>query len=175
MIIIDNYFKYPNTIRDHALNNVEYKEKEPGDGWEGYRSAMLSKYDDLEREVVFKIEDTLQSQLNIELQKLKVYFHCSPITVMEDIDDFHTMKWHDDFSDYAGVIYLTPNPPKNTGTCFKNGDCVENIYNRFLCYPGKVIHAPDNLFGDDLQSTRLTITFFAWTTNGEFEEFIQFS
>lgn len=166
MIVIDNYFKYPDTIRNYALDSVKYYPKQPNDGWQGYRSSILSEDNNIEKEIILKIEDTLKSNYQTDFEKIAVFFHCSPITIMERINDFHDMKWHDDICDYAGVIYLNPNPPKNTGTCFKNGNCIENIYNRFLSYSGYLIHGPDHLFGRDLETTRLTITFFAWIEFG---------
>lgn len=163
MIVIDNYFHCPKIIRNYALSNVKYYPKQPEDGWEGYRSYLLSEKNDLEKEIILKIENTLTNEVSKELKTLDVYFHCCPRFIMHEIYDFHEMKWHQDQCDYAGVIYMTPNPPKNTGTCFKPGDCVENVYNRFLCYPGKLTHGPDHLFGKDLKTTRMTITFFSWT------------
>lgn len=168
MIVIDNYFNHPDIIRNYAINEIEYREPDEYDGWRGYRSNLLSMDNDLEREIILKITDTIEERTSKSTLKIEVYFHCSPEKVMFEENDFHEMKWHDDSCDYAGIIYLTPNPPKNTGTCIKNKDCIENVYNRFVAYPGKLIHGPDHLFGHDIHTTRMTVTMFLWFTNGDF-------
>lgn len=170
MIVIDNYFKYPQVIRNYAINEVEYRTPKSGDGWRGYRSNMLSMHNDLEREIILKIYDTIEEKTKRKILESTVYFHCSPQKIMVEEENFHEMKWHDDFSDYAGIIYLTPDPPKNTGTCFKNKDCIENVYNRFVAYPGKLVHGPDHLFGDDIHTTRMTVTMFLWFIDGDFDD-----
>lgn len=169
MIVIDNYFKYPDIIRNYAINEVEYNLPKSSDGWRGYRSNQLSFDDDLEREIILKIHDTIEEKTNKKILESEIYFHCSPYKVMIEEEDFHTMKWHDDLSDYAGIIYLTPNPPENSGTCIKDAECIENIYNRFVAYPGKMVHGPDHLFGHDVHTTRMTVTLFIWFTDGDFE------
>ena len=86
---------------------------------------------------------------------------------------------------WAAVIYLTPNPPENSGTCFFKNEQgqlkgqgrgpaykdsvldsgsewkphlqVENIYNRCILYHGDLYHAPTvSYFGNSKQSGRLT-------------------
>ena len=37
---------------------------------------------------------------------------------------------------------------------------VENIYNRLVAYDGFNTHAPSKVFGNDLNTNRLTLTFF---------------
>jgi len=170
MIIIDNYFKHPDIIRNYALNEIEYNEPKKNDGWRGYRSNVLSMNNDFEREIILKICDTIEEKTNRKILESEIYFHCSPQKIMFEENDFHTMKWHNDFADYAGIIYLTPNPPKNSGTCIKNQDCIENFYNRFVAYPGKLIHGPDHLFGHDIDTTRMTVTMFLWFIDGDFND-----
>ena len=165
MIIIDNYFDDPSMYREYALSREDYMSPGPTDGWRGYRSRELSKENELEGEILSKIYSTIEETTGRSINKSEVYFHRSPKRVVDEVDNFHQMKWHRDSCDFAGVIYLTPNPPENTGTCLL-GECVPNVYNRLLGYSGEHLHGPDHLFGDYLDTTRLTITFFIWTGVG---------
>jgi hypothetical protein len=62
-------------------------------------------------------------------------------------------------------VYLTPNPPKNSGTSFfddegnKVGEA-ENVYNTMVIYPADILHGPTNPFGDTKENSRLTLVFF---------------
>ena len=71
----------------------------------------------------------------------------------------------DDEASYAGVLYLTPNPPADSGTSFYNESNIEthyleNIYNRLVIYPSHKSHSLKNAFGDAINNGRLTFTFF---------------
>jgi hypothetical protein len=67
--------------------------------------------------------------------------------------------------DYAGVLYLTPNPEPNSGTAFYNEsgeeiDYVENIYNRLTIYSSNILHSLKESFGDNINNGRLVYTIF---------------
>ena len=60
-------------------------------------------------------------------------------------------------------VYLHPDPPENTGTTLiidEASHSIENKYNRLISYDAKITHAPTDLFGYNIESGRLTITFF---------------
>lgn len=168
MIILDNYFDDPSRYREYAITKAVYNPPGITDGWKGYRSQPLSIENKIEGEIISKIYSTVEKTLGKGIKRSEVYFHCTPERIMDEVDNFHEMKWHKDPCDYAGIIYLTPNPPEKSGTCLL-GKCVPNVYNRLLSYSGKHLHAPDHLFGDDIDTTRLTITFFIWSSDGEYD------
>ncbi len=84
---------------------------------------------------------------------------------------------------WSGLVYLSPNPPKGTGTSFwrdkDTGKCVagmgvnaskdfdrferiytiENVYNRLVLFRENVLHSAECGFGQDREA-RLTQTFF---------------
>ena len=64
---------------------------------------------------------------------------------------------------YKRQVYLSPNPPPKTGTTIiinnQNKD-IENKFNRLVAYPSSLTHAPSDLFGDTMETGRLTISFF---------------
>lgn len=156
--VIDNFFDDPDLIRDYAMT-VNYEGPKENDGWRGFRSEQLNLSIPIEKFIIETIENSL-SKIFEKTVKSDVYFHCSPRFIMEKMKNFHDYKYHEDDSDCAGIIYLTPNPPENSGTCIKGLKCIKNVYNRLLTYPGNLTHGPDHLFGDDLSNTRLTVTFF---------------
>jgi len=145
MKVIDNFFDDPDVVRDYALSHVAYSPL-PEENWVGYRS-----HDHF-------IGNTYYA------------FHWGPIlsqTILGDI--FLKTKYHIDntIGDAkiiaAGIIYLTPNPPPNTGTSFViDGEIynIENVYNRFLMYSPDITHAPQNYFGNTKENSRLTVTMF---------------
>ena len=97
--------------------------------------------------------------------------------------------YHIDEQTYAGIIYLTPNAPAQTGTSFykskitnrmklhndhdivfENGyydstkfeliDTVGNVYNRLILFDSKIIHAAPVYFGNTMENGRLFQLFF---------------
>jgi hypothetical protein len=157
--VIDNFFEDPESIRNYALK-ANYRSPGQYDWWKGFRSNILDRNVSIENFIIERIEKSLFEIFDISV-KSEVYFHRSPKIIMSEMENFHKYKYHKDISDCAGVIYLTPNPPENSGTCILGVRCVENVYNRFLTYPGDLIHGPDHLFGNNLLDERLTITFFS--------------
>lgn len=169
VILIDDYFEDIDRVRHYALNVNSYRVPDSHERWKGYRSHRLSSDNEIEKMIVSKICDTLEKETGKKVSRINAYFHCSPEKSMVEQSDFHSMKWHKDHCDFAGVIYLTPDPPQNTGTCLQGYDhaenvykleCVENVYNRFLAYSSSVLHGPDHFFGDYIKTTRMTISFF---------------
>lgn len=97
----------------------------------------------------------------------------------------------DDFNNWAGVLYLSPDAPLNSGTSFykhkatgafdssevgnaldhdgsdyykwEEVDRIANRYNRLILFRADQFHASTNHFGNSLQSGRLTQVFFIQT------------
>ena len=93
------------------------------------------------------------------------YFHQSPASTVDMLHDFWADRFHRDYFPCAGVIYLNPNPPPNTGTSIldaRNNQFIntENVYNRLIAYDGFNIHGLSGCFGDCPETNRLTIVFF---------------
>jgi len=174
-IIIDNFFDNVDDIRSYALK-LNYVQPSTNDGWRGYRCL------DQDQNIVNLIKDKI-SKLNEKFLKFNFtcYFHYS----LEKTKDtcypsFEKFKLHKDPFEYAGVVYLTPNAPENYGTSIykENPDSfitreatliksIDNVYNRFIFYPGDTLHAPTDLFGNSIESSRLILTIFANSNNKE--------
>ena len=155
--IIDNFFDDVKIVRDHAVR-LDYTPFRKGTC--GYRSHRYSMDNDIERSIIEKVCDS--KIYGKEVKECKLYSHISPEHVMSIREDFHTFKMHKDNYHRAGVIYITPEPPSNSGTCINGYGCIENNFNRYLSYPGSIVHGPNILFGQNKKDCRMTITFFLY-------------
>jgi hypothetical protein len=156
MIIIDNFLTDPDLIRQDALE-LTYTKAEPNSpGWKGFRCLYTNMVGDELTELVREKLNEFEPEFPNPF--LRCYFH---YTLGEDMSDTtHT----DGVFDYAGVLYLTPNPPQNSGTVFYDEDneigYVENVYNRLTLYPSTIPHRIKESFGDDKSNGRLVFTVF---------------
>lgn len=153
MWLEDDFLKRPGYVRDISLQ-LQYKGPTKYDYWRGYRAEMpVNLFDEIGKDIL--------DLLNINRANLKMFFAYQT----KEIDVSDEASKHVDTSDFAGVIYLTPNPPKNTGTILYNDkenikSIYENKYNRLIAYNSKILHAPQKCFGDNINNARMTITFF---------------
>ena len=161
LIVLDNFLEDPDYIRKRALEMDfnRYQVSVPG-----VRSMRLGG--DLQKEV----ED-----------KLKIAFGCKEIiwdwtqdtlcfqSCTEGTDTWvHRDSQGEKQGEWAAVLYLTPNPPLDSGTAIYESEesdmniGVGNVYNRLVAYRGKVLYHRSILpgFGNTLETSRLTQTFF---------------
>jgi hypothetical protein len=161
MIIIDNFLEEPDRIREEALELTFTKAEPNSPGWKGFRCLYTTMPGE-------ELNELLRDKLNeLDLKfndsQLRCHFH---YTVNEDMSNtIHT----DGIFDYAGVLYLTPNPPLNSGTVFYDDnneqiDYVENVYNRLTIYPANIRHSIKESFGDNINNGRLVYTVFLTLT-----------
>jgi hypothetical protein len=158
VIVIDNFLSNIDTIRSEALSLKYTKSEIDTKGWKGYRCLDNT---DLANDICSLVKQELVNRNSLFTDiDIKSYFHYT--TSDTDISN----KIHKDFeSDYAGVLYLTPNAPTNTGTAIYNDmgieiSNIENIYNRLTIYPANLWHALKDTFGNDIETGRLTLTMF---------------
>jgi len=165
--IIDNFLKHPDLIRNIALTSLYYSPTIV-DNWLGFRTELRNyTTDDDIKNVLNKILLASSKIFSIDEKNYQIFwaFHYSPkISQILVRDYFYDFNLHKDiFSDYAGVIYLNPSPPKNTGTSFKNNNKdynIENVYNRIIIYDSAILHGPTSFFGDTIDNGRLCLVFF---------------
>ena len=158
IIIIDDFLDNPNLIREESLS-LTFSEPKSGLGWKGYRCLG-------ENQVTFELNKLIKKTLSKKNPlfndcDLKSYFHYT----LKNHSDNKVNIHKDSGFDYAGVIYLTPNPQPNSGTSFydDHGKEIlhfENIYNRFVFYPAHEWHSLKESFGDSIKNGRLTFTIF---------------
>jgi hypothetical protein len=176
-VVVDNFYKNPDMIRDFALKQ-DFQEN-PGfhKGKRcvnpGFRFPGLKEH--FERILGAKIKDWDKYGTNGCFQ------HC--IAGEQAV-------YHCDTQQYAGVLFLTPDAPPQTGTqffrsketkkmtvemteynkVFNTGhydstqfdqvDVVGNVYNRIVLFDAHLIHAAPLYFGTDLNNSRLFQLFF---------------
>jgi hypothetical protein len=160
-ILIDNFFKEPDLVRQLALSK-EYIKSSNKTGWKGYRTNI----DDVElvnyiKNKLIEIDDKFKNLIINES-----YFHYSLESTKNELNgDFQKNRLHKDKTEFAGIIYLTPNPHKNSGTTIHNDntnleDIIDNVYNRFVFYDGKKLHGVQDTFGNNIENARFTLTIF---------------
>jgi len=140
-------------------------EHRPTGKWRGHRSNALHEvnyelfrntFDNLFKKIIGKKYD-----FSFNYNVLAVFNYSPEFVPAGENKDFW---WHkDERSVFAGVIYLNKNPQKNSGTLLmpENKEIeIENVFNRLVMYNSKILHRPESCFGNNLNNTRLTLTFF---------------
>ena len=185
----DNYFEDPDLIRKIALSVNDYRVNndltEPSTGWRGKRSFPLREMNDpflndIDERILkdcsdfFNLENYIHPlggfyQFSKEPVKdlvITTYFHMIFGYNKKSFIDFYQDRFHKDgYTIIAGVIYLNPDAPLTAGTTVLDGENnqminVENKYNRLVAYEGYRIHAPSDVFGNNDNDGRLTLSFF---------------
>lgn len=184
ILIKENYFKDPDLIRNMGLENKDYKIDNtlaiPPTSWRGQRTKPLRKLnnkilDDYAQDI-FNICDEFfdfssfifpyEPDIPVSDLTITTYFHVTTEETRNAFPDFWQDRFHKDFGTVAaGVVYLSPDAPLSTGTTILDGKNnkminVENKYNRLVAYEGTRIHALSDVFGDSLETGRMTFTFF---------------
>lgn len=159
IIQIDNFLAKPDATREMALK-MKYTAADETTGWKGFRALEQSSYND---KLVTHLKERLDGSLYSS--NFDTYFHYCLEDTKKTLD-YNKSKIHRDSGrDYAGVIYLTPNPKLNSGTVFYDDEYrpihrVENVYNRLVFYPSRILHSIEEPFGDCIENGRLTFTIF---------------
>lgn len=176
LIVVDNFYKNPDDIRKFALT-LEYNYHK--DYHKGKRTDKPYRFEGL--------KEQFEKILGI---KIKNWEHYGTNGVFQICIAGDQLVYHVDNQQYAGIIFLTPNAPPETGTTlyrskhtlktkvlknehnivFKNGfldstefdivDVVGNVYNRLILFDSQQIHAASAYFGTNLENGRLFQLFF---------------
>lgn len=174
--VIDNVYKDPDAVRKFALDQVFALHKEYH---KGCRTDRVFRFPGL--------KELFESKLGAKIINWEKYGTngCFQYCIAGD-----QLVYHYDQQEYAGVLFLTPDAPPNTGSSFfrskythkmkitdddsslvfKNGfldstefemvDTVGNIYNRIVLFDAKMIHAASCYFGTNKENGRLFQLFF---------------
>jgi len=175
-ITVDNFYKNPDEVRDFALKQLYAEHK---DYHKGKRTDKLFKFDGL--------KERFENLLGKKIRNWDTHGTngCFQYCIGGD-----QLVYHNDFQTYAGLIYLTPDAPPQSGTTFyrskhtkkmkiedgesnivfQNGfldptqfdvvDVIGNVYNRLVLFDAQFIHAASCYFGNNISNGRLFQLFF---------------
>ena len=147
-VTLDNFFENPDEIRELGLRMLESEKTSPKDGtWPGYRTKNLREIDEgLEQKITSKI---LSCYFNLDFEKIfwnycEMQFNLIP-SIDKDKNNIKNKGWiHRDgiephrmhypepmnSTELAGLIYLTPDIERDTGTSLfvaKKDKILDNI------------------------------------------------
>lgn len=169
-LVIDNFFSDVNSVRKVALDATYFvREEHPGDigHFPGHRTDYINEWNRELYQVMLNaeincVQQLLKQNLSEKFTEYWTKFSFSwtdKNTPIEEHRDF-TENWNGFTNFYGGVIYLTPNPPKNSGTVITDVTTIENVYNRYVMYDATELHKVESSFGEDINDGRLVLTHF---------------
>ncbi len=189
VIVIDNFYKYPDKVREYALD-LNYMS--PGDhGAVGHRTEERTIYDG----TLEFFEDLLKIKIRVDDEMGGWNYGTNGVFQWCPAGTPHV--YHCDDQRWAGAVYLTPDAPLRGGTSFfrhkesKLGDrsafwdntwhgdmmsdpecwhldpslwdtvdTVGNVYNRLVIWDARKVHSASDYFGDNINTARLFQLFF---------------
>ena len=179
----NNFFQDPDKVRKFALSQKYYccDDHPSGGSWPGIRTEF---YHTLNEEMYYNFTGRIYDLMGWENSK-ETYFECmfQVCTEKDGVSWIHNDKMKQGFT-HVLITYLTPNPPKNSGTIIydlKEGVDVEsdeykqkeadpkhysvssittNEYNKSIMYDPLSFHKSDTYFGNDIYDGRLSLVAF---------------
>lgn len=164
IIVVDDFYNNPEDVREHALG-LSY---DTLGNYPGRRSVPEPTEQSAYLKTFFETEIIHKKAINWNNE----YNTCYQYTTVED------STWiHSDSTGWAGVLFLTPDAPIESGTAtyeskVSKPDCnnlehwtqtnfIGNIFNRLVLYNGKLFHRSVLAgFGTSKETGRLFQTFF---------------
>ncbi len=172
---VKDFFPNADKIRECGLAMEYHTPKlENGDYWRGLRTSDLAGTIgglDIDEYIYQRMRERIPNLKPLDM--LWVFHILSDTNWVSDGKNYSDTFSHkdSDYFDWAGVVYLHPNPEPNSGTTFYSepGKVVlniENEYNTCIFYPSDILHGPTNPFGEGVEDGRMTMTFFAKYKDG---------
>lgn len=176
VFVVDDFYKNPDEVRDFALKQTFVDDIR-------YYKGRRTK----EKYLMKGLKEVFENIINKKITRWDEYGMNGVFQWCHSNDD---LVYHSDQQNWAGVLFLTPSAPFETGTslfahketkirdshekgfenCFKGGfydktkfdlvDSIGNVYNRLVIFSGKTIHSASGYFGQKLEDSRLFQIFF---------------
>jgi hypothetical protein len=176
IFVVDNFYTDPYAVREYALQQ-DFK-------------ADLRYYKGKRTEQQFIVPGTKKIFEKIIGQDITVWDEYGMNGVFQTCNAEDPLVYHTDFQEWAGMVYLTPDAPFESGTsmfahkgtrarhitdlgmdiAFDGGfydgtkfelvDSIGNVFNRLVIFNGKCIHSASKYFGKELSDSRLFHMFF---------------
>lgn len=175
IIVIDDFYKNPDNVRKFALShNIENLGNYPGK-----RTKTYPTY-----EIKHKLQSIMKPHGEItvfEMENFRTSNGSFQLTTSKDRSWIHIDHNENLPTNWAGVLYLTPDAPLSSGTNiykFKDLqkynendysqdmtkwyllDSIGNVYNRLILFNAKQYHMSGDYFGLTQDDARLTQVFF---------------
>lgn len=187
VIVVDNFYKDPDLVREWAMNNIEFS---PSNYHKGERAT--------ERFILDGTKEKLEKIIGKPIYNWNHSGYANGIFQFCTADQ--PIVYHVDNQTYAAMVYLTPDAPPTSGTAFYRSkvtgdysfdddkrqtqayvdafkgtnnemnfydgshfekiDEVGNVYNRLVLFNAKNIHAATQYFGDAIDNARFFHMFF---------------
>ena len=181
IIVLDDFYNNPDDVRKYALSL-------PFNVYGNYPGGRTSnQINDSAKNLIQHVLYPVAGRVVNWLDDDSGYTGAFQVCLQHETTWIH----QDDYNNWAGVLYLSPNPPLNTGTSFYRHratiscdsshvghsldgdgadyskwdevDVVKNKFNRLILFRANQFHASTNHFGDNLHNGRLTQVFFIKT------------
>lgn len=154
IIVIDQFYDNPDDVRSFVLNNMMYTTHE-------YHPGVRSDYIEMEN-----VKDKIEKYLK------PLFGNIKNITINFQVNTSFEKSWiHKDLYNWAGIIYLTPDAPVESGTDiylsteintddkeffrWKKQNHIGNIYNRLVLFHSDEFHMSSRYFGNNMENGRL--------------------
>jgi len=174
-VVVDSFYENPDSVRDFAYQqHFDYNEN----FYKGMRTPKTFLFEGLKEQ----FESLLGEKITTWNEHR--FNGCFQVTSAENPQVYHC-----DQNSWAGIIYLSPDAPSESGTClyrsnltgqtdssqnfnetfsggfydstkFEKIDSIGNVYNRLVLFRGTRIHAAGPYFGTNLGNGRLVHLFF---------------
>jgi hypothetical protein len=141
LIIIDNFYKYPDMVREFALKQEFIEDR----GNKGRRSEECFRFEG--------IKEAFEFNLNKKIINWSIYETngCFQLCMTSE-----QLVYFYDLQEYAAIICLTPDSQLETELVDKIG----NVYNRLVIFDAKLIRSASCYFGNNDNNCRLFQMFF---------------
>jgi len=170
LIIIDNFYKNPNEVREFALEQeFPVKGNYPGTRTQSFATEEL-------KAIIQKYLEPFNGKITEFPMEPTAYNGSFQYTTSRARSWVHT----DSFNNWGGVLFLTPDAPVTAGTAFYKPkatntdtdlysqdltkwelvDLVGNVFNRLILFNSKRFHMSMDYFGTELKDSRLFQVFF---------------
>jgi hypothetical protein len=177
IFVVDNFYEDPYAVREFALSNGDFQ-------------PDLRYFKGKRTTEKYIVPGTKQAFEEIIGQKITVWEEYNVNGVFQSCTAEDPLVYHIDGQQWAGMVYLTPNAPHESGTSmyahretkvrhasdpgidaafaggfydktkFEMVDSVGNVFNRLVIFNGKCIHSASQYFGQTLEDSRLFHMFF---------------
>lgn len=186
LVVVDNFYKDPDFIREYAINNLTFAPS-------GYHKGQRSN-----RFILDGTKEVFEEILGREVYNWNHPNYANGVFQFCTKDD--PIVYHVDTQTYAGIVFLSPDAPLTTGTAtykskvtgathfdneqvggelfnktftgygdainfydgssFETVDRVGNVYNRLVLFNSKTIHAATEYYGTNINDSRFFHLFF---------------